>query len=421
MPEYEVLRVIWWLLMGIVLIGFAVMDGFDLGAVAFVRVLPQDDAERRALIETFEPYWEGNQVWLVLGGGAVFAAWPLLYAASFSGFYFAILLVLLALILRPVALNVRNKSDSPRWRGTWDGLLTFSALVPALIFGVAFGNLFLGVPLRYDATMRITYDGGLIGLLRPFALVTGLVSMSMLLLHGAAYLAMKSESPLAERAERAMRWLAPAYVILYVARGHLARARRARAAYRQRRRRDRFQSAAQIGVGRRQLARRRARWRRVDGGDRGHRRRHRRGVARRPSRASRRLRRHVADRCRDDLLGRIRVVPVPDAVEPRSAQQPDGVGRLVEPLHAVADADRHADPAADRAGLHRLGVSRDARACLARACPQVPRDVLTMWYFTWVLGLGLAVSFAILNAMWLEVHEGEPVGEDPLPDREHPR
>jgi cytochrome bd ubiquinol oxidase subunit II len=219
MPDYEVLRVIWWLLMGIVLVGFAVMDGFDLGAVAFVRVLPRDDAERRALIETFEPYWEGNQVWLVLGGGAVFAAWPLLYAASFSGFYFAILLTLLALILRPVALNVRNKSDSLRWRGTWDSLLTFSALVPALIFGVAFGNLFLGVPLRYDDTMRITYDGGLIGLLRPFALVTGLVSVSMLLLHGAAYLAMKSESPLAERAERAMRWLAPAYVIFYVLAG----------------------------------------------------------------------------------------------------------------------------------------------------------------------------------------------------------
>ena len=108
--DYESLRIIWWLLMGIVLIGFAITDGFDLGAGAFVRVLAHDDDERRALLETFEPVWEGNQVWLVLGGGAVFAAWPLLYAASFSGFYFAILLVLLALIVRPVSLNFRDKS-----------------------------------------------------------------------------------------------------------------------------------------------------------------------------------------------------------------------------------------------------------------------------------------------------------------------
>ena len=182
MFDYETLRVIWWLLMGIVLIGFAIMDGFDLGAGAFVRVLAHDDDERRVLIETFEPYWEGNQVWLVLGGGAVFAAWPYLYAASFSGFYFAILLVLLALIVRPVSLNFRNKSDDARWRATWDGLLTFTGIVPALLFGVAIGNLFLGVPLRYDDTMRITYDGGLIGLLRPFALLAGLVSLTMILM-----------------------------------------------------------------------------------------------------------------------------------------------------------------------------------------------------------------------------------------------
>src|SRR5664279_603478 len=130
MFDYETLRVIWWLLMGVVLIGFAVMDGFDMGAAAFVRVLARDDDERRALIETFEPFWEGNQVWLVLGGGAVFAAWPYLYAASFSGFYFAILLVLLALILRPVALNFRNKAEDARWRGVWDSLLTFSGVIP---------------------------------------------------------------------------------------------------------------------------------------------------------------------------------------------------------------------------------------------------------------------------------------------------
>jgi cytochrome d ubiquinol oxidase subunit II len=219
MFDYETLRVIWWLLMGIVLIGFAIMDGFDLGAGAFVRVLAHDDDERRVLIETFEPYWEGNQVWLVLGGGAVFAAWPYLYAASFSGFYFAILLVLLALIVRPVSLNFRNKSDDSRWRATWDALLTFTGIVPALLFGVAIGNLFLGVPLRYDDTMRITYDGGLIGLLRPFALLAGLVSLSMILMHGATYLALKADEVIAQRAVRALTFLGPLYVLLYVAAG----------------------------------------------------------------------------------------------------------------------------------------------------------------------------------------------------------
>jgi cytochrome bd ubiquinol oxidase subunit II len=219
MFDYETLRVIWWLLMGIVLIGFAIMDGFDLGAGAFVRVLAHDDVERRGLIDTFEPYWEGNQVWLVLGGGAVFAAWPYLYAASFSGFYFAILLVLLALIVRPVALNFRNKSDDPRWRGTWDGLLTFTGVVPALLFGVAIGNLFLGVPLRYDDTMRSAYEGGLIGLLRPFALLAGLVSLAMILMHGATYLALKADPIISQRAVRVLNVLAPLYALLYIAAG----------------------------------------------------------------------------------------------------------------------------------------------------------------------------------------------------------
>jgi cytochrome bd ubiquinol oxidase subunit II len=219
MFDYETLRVIWWLLMGIVLIGFAVMDGFDLGAGALVRVLAHNDDERRALIETFEPVWEGNQVWLVLGGGAVFAAWPFLYAASFSGFYFAILLVLLALIVRPVSLNFRNKMDDARWRAVWDGLLSFSGVVPSLLFGVAMGNLFLGVPLRYDDTMRITYEGGLLDLLHPFALLVGLVSLAMILMHGATYLALKADAVIAQRAQRAVGIFAPLYATLYVAAG----------------------------------------------------------------------------------------------------------------------------------------------------------------------------------------------------------
>jgi len=219
MPDYETLRLTWWLLLGILLIGFAIMDGFDLGVAALLRVLTHDDDERRALLETVEPVWEGNQVWIILGGGAVFAAWPLLYAASFSGFYFAILLVLLGFILRPVGFGFRNKIADPRWRNTWDWILTISGVIPALIFGVAFGNLFLGVPFRYDDTLRMTYEGGLIGLLRPFALLAGVVSLTMLLMHGAAYASMKADEIIAARAARLLTWLAPAFAASYALAG----------------------------------------------------------------------------------------------------------------------------------------------------------------------------------------------------------
>ena len=219
MLDYETLRIVWWLLLGIVIAGFAVTDGYDLGALVFLRALPRDDHERIALIETFEPFWEGNQVWLVLGGGATFAAWPLLYAASFSGFYFAMLMVLLALIVRPVGLNVRAKMPSETWRATWDGLLIFSGVVPSLLFGVALGNLFLGVPLRYDAMLRMTYEGGLVGLLRPFALLCGLVSLAMLSMHGLAWIAVKAHDELAQRAARWLTWLAVAYAALYALAG----------------------------------------------------------------------------------------------------------------------------------------------------------------------------------------------------------
>ena len=219
MLEYETLRVIWWLLLGAILIGFAVMDGFDLGVAALLRVLARDDDERRALLETVEPTWEGNQVWLIVGAAAVFAAWPLLYAASFSGFYFALLLVLAALILRPVGFGFRNKLPDARWRNAWDWALTFSGTIPALIFGVAFGNLFLGVPFRYDDSLRMTYEGGLIGLLRPFALLSGVVSLSMLLMHGATWAAVKSEEIIAARAERLATVFALVFVTAYALAG----------------------------------------------------------------------------------------------------------------------------------------------------------------------------------------------------------
>ncbi|MEO7325102.1 MAG: cytochrome d ubiquinol oxidase subunit II [Dokdonella sp.] len=219
MFEYETLRILWWLLLGTLLIGFAVMDGFDLGVAALLRVLAHDDDERRALLETIEPVWEGNQVWLILGAGAIFAAWPLLYAAAFSGFYFAMFLFLLALIVRPVGLGFRNKVADPRWRETWDWVLSLSGVVPALICGVAFGNLFLGAPFRYDETLRLTYTGGFFDLLRPFPLLVGLVSVAMILMHGAAWAAVKADGVIAQRAERVMRYAAFAFISLYIMAG----------------------------------------------------------------------------------------------------------------------------------------------------------------------------------------------------------
>ena len=219
MIDYETLRVIWWLLLGTLLTGFAVTDGFDFGTAALVRVLGKDDDERRCVLETVEPIWEGNQVWIILGAGAVFAAWPLLYAASFSGFYFAILLVLLAFILRPVGFGFRNKIQDLRWRSTWDSVLTVAGIVPPLIFGVAFGNLFLGVPFRYDDSLRMTYEGGLIGLLRPFALLSGVVSLSMLLMHGAAWVAHKADEAIAGRAARVATIFAFVFVAAYILAG----------------------------------------------------------------------------------------------------------------------------------------------------------------------------------------------------------
>jgi cytochrome d ubiquinol oxidase subunit II len=219
MPDYEFLRLAWWALLGALLVGFAVTDGFDLGVGALFRFLGRTDAERRALLESVEPVWEGNQVWLILGGGAVFAAWPLLYAASFSAFYLAMFLVLVALILRPVGFTFRNKVADARWRNAWDWALFTGGAVPALLFGVAFGNLFLGIPFHLDALSRPIYTGGFVNLLHPFALLTGLVSLAMLVMHGAAYAAMKAEEPMAARARAAGRAAALALLAAFTAAG----------------------------------------------------------------------------------------------------------------------------------------------------------------------------------------------------------
>jgi cytochrome bd ubiquinol oxidase subunit II len=219
MPDYATLRFIWWLILGVLLVGFAVMDGFDLGLGATFRWLGRTDDERRALLEAIEPVWDGNQVWFILAGGAVFAAWPLLYAASFSGLYLAMFVLLVSLILRPVGFMFRNKVADPRWRNLWDWALTVGGAVPALLFGVAFGNLFLGLPFHFDEPGRPVFVGGLLALLRPFALLAGLVSVAMLVMHGNVYAAMKVGPPMSSRAVSFGRTAALVYVIAFVAAG----------------------------------------------------------------------------------------------------------------------------------------------------------------------------------------------------------
>jgi cytochrome bd ubiquinol oxidase subunit II len=198
--DYATLRLIWWLLLGVLLIGFAVMDGFDMGVGALLPFVAKSDGERRVAINTIGPVWEGNQVWLILGGGAIFAAWPALYALSFSGFYLAMFLVLAALILRPVAMKFRSKEPEANWRRNWDWALFVSGAVPALIFGVAVGNTLRGVPFHFTPDLRPIYEGSLIGLLNPLALYCGIISLAMIAMHGAAWLTMKTEGPVAERA-----------------------------------------------------------------------------------------------------------------------------------------------------------------------------------------------------------------------------
>jgi cytochrome d ubiquinol oxidase subunit II len=201
--DYETLKIIWWLFVGVLLIGFAITDGFDLGVGTLLPFVGKNDKQRRVIINSIGPTWDGNQVWFITAGGAVFAAWPLVYAAAFSGFYIALLLVLFALFFRPVGFDYRSKLDDPRWRSAWDWGLFAGGSVPALVFGVAFGNLLLGVPFHYDDSLRPTYTGSFFALLNPFALLTGIVSLSMLVMHGAIYLQLKTEATIQQRAQKA--------------------------------------------------------------------------------------------------------------------------------------------------------------------------------------------------------------------------
>ncbi|MDN3698116.1 MULTISPECIES: cytochrome d ubiquinol oxidase subunit II [Vibrio] len=219
MFDYEILRLIWWILIGVLLVGFAVTDGFDLGVGALVTVIGKNDTERRVMINTIAPHWDGNQVWLITAGGALFAAWPLVYATSFSGFYFAMIVALAALWLRPLGLDYRSKIEDPRWRKAWDGAICASGVIPPVIFGVAFGNLLQGVPFQLSDFMMPTYHGSFFGLLNPFALLCGVISLSMFLLQGATWLQMKTVDEVHTRSRTIAQVMGLVIAVAFVAAG----------------------------------------------------------------------------------------------------------------------------------------------------------------------------------------------------------
>jgi cytochrome d ubiquinol oxidase subunit II len=219
MFDYATLKIIWWLLVGVLLIGFAIMDGHDMGVGTLLPFAGKSDVERRVIINTVGPHWEGNQVWFITGGGAIFAAWPIVYATAFSGFYWALLAVLWALFLRPVGFDYRSKIANPTWRSVWDWGLFIGGAVPPLIFGVAFGNLLQGVPFQFDAYMISTYSGSFWQLLNPFALLCGVVSSAMITMQGGTYLAHRTEGSVQIRAKRGAIGAAIVMIVAFIGAG----------------------------------------------------------------------------------------------------------------------------------------------------------------------------------------------------------
>ena len=202
------LNTVWFLLIGVLLSGYAILDGFDLG-VGALHLFTKTDRDRRIMLNSIGPVWDGNEVWLVTGGGALFAAFPDVYASSFSGFYLAFILLLVALIFRAVAIEFRSKRPSPRWRSTWDVSFSVSSIVSSLLIGVALGNVAQGLPLTAEGE----YLGGLLGLLRPYPLVVGLTTVALFAMHGSIYVVMKTEGELQAR----IRGWIPRLIGLFVA------------------------------------------------------------------------------------------------------------------------------------------------------------------------------------------------------------
>lgn len=216
MIDYEFLRFVWWILIIVLLIGFSVTDGFDMGVLTLLPFEGKKEVEKRIMINTIAPHWDGNQVWLLTAGGAMFAAWPIVYATSFSGFFIAMMIVLAALFFRPVGFEYRGKVESSAWRKWWDFGLFLGGFIPSVVFGVAIGNLLEGVPFHFNELMQATYTGTFWGLLNPFALLCGILSCAMLTTHGANWLQMKTTDALRARSQKISEVGAIITLILFV-------------------------------------------------------------------------------------------------------------------------------------------------------------------------------------------------------------
>ncbi len=209
------LNTVWFILIAVLFTGYFFLEGFDYGVGILLPFIAKDDLSRRVVINTIGPHWDGNEVWLLTAGGATFAAFPNWYATMFSGFYIALLLMLLALIMRAVAFEYRSKEESPSWRNTWDWVIFFGSITPAFLWGVAISNLMRGVPI--DAHM--TYVGGFFNLLNPYALIGGIAFVALFTLHGAIFLSLKTTNSLEEAAHKkagSWWWIALIFVVLFV-------------------------------------------------------------------------------------------------------------------------------------------------------------------------------------------------------------
>ena len=200
MELFATLQVIWWLLLGVLLIGLAVMVGMDMGVGAILRYVGRTDVERRIALNIIGPHWDGNQVWFILGGGAIFAAFPLIYATAFSGFYVVMLLLLWTMIMRPLGFEYRSQLASAAWRNLWDWVFLISGAVPMIVFGAAFGNLFHGVPFHFTWDMTSYYTGSFLGLLNPFAIASGVLSLSLAVMMGGLTVMNGADGALFQRA-----------------------------------------------------------------------------------------------------------------------------------------------------------------------------------------------------------------------------
>ena len=193
------LNSVWFILIAVLWIGYFILEGFDFGVGILLKVVAKNQAERRAVLTTLGPVWDGNEVWLLVAGGATFAAFPEWYATLFSGFYLPLFLILTSLIVRGVAFEYRSKYGKAEWRGRWDNAIVISSFLPALLWGVAFANIVRGVPLKESATGAIEYSGVFFNLLNPYALVGGLTTLSLFVTHGAFFLALKTEGDIRTR------------------------------------------------------------------------------------------------------------------------------------------------------------------------------------------------------------------------------